>query len=89
MNRTREHSNVPDLDSIAAERRILTSHKQRVVWARLTTVKRLLIRAGITTHDEFENMAGAMVNDINHKVLESVKADLGLTEEAASGAHPL
>lgn len=70
-----------DVEAIAAKKYVLTAHKQRVVWARLTTIKRLLIRRGVTTNDEFENMAGAMVNDINNKIIEKVKKDLGLEED--------
>jgi len=70
------------VEEIAARRAILTPHKQRVVWARLSTIKRILIAAGLTTHEKFEKMAGAMVRDIDNKVLESVERDLGLDEEA-------
>ena len=69
------------VEKIAQSKAILTPQKQRVVWARLTTIKRILIRKGLTTDAEFEQMAGAMVRDIDNKVLESVKKDLGLDEE--------
>lgn len=70
------------VEQIAANKVILTPHKQRVVWARLTAVKRILIKHGLTTHEEFEEMADAMVRDIDNKVLEGVKKDLGLDDEA-------
>ena len=66
---------------IAKKRAILNPGKQRVVWARLTTIKRLLIRHGLTSHEEFEEMAGAMVRDIDIKVEEAVLKDLGLDQE--------
>jgi hypothetical protein len=69
------------LEEIASRRLILDAHKQRVVWARLTTVKRLLIKAGLTTHEEFEQMVNAMVRDIDSKVLENLRKELGADTE--------
>ena len=66
---------------IAKKKLILDARKQRVVWARLTTIKRILIQKGLTTHEKFEEMADAMVRDIDSKVLEGVKKDLGLDWE--------
>jgi len=70
------------LESIAADKSILTNNPkmQRVVWARLTAVKRILIKAGLTTHEEFEEMVTAMVRDIDNKVKEKVAEELGLNE---------
>ncbi len=65
------------LKDIAKRKVILTPHKQRVVWARLTTIKRILIQNGLTTHEKFEEMADAMVRDIDNKVEASVRKDLG------------
>ncbi len=68
------------VEGIAKRKAILNPHKQRVVWARLTTIKRILIQHGLTTHEKFEEMADAMVRDIDNKVLESTKKSLGLEE---------
>ena len=67
-----------EAERLAKKKLILTSHKQRVIWARLTTVKRILIQQGMTTHEEFEAMSAAMVRDIDQKVLAGVRKDLGL-----------
>lgn len=69
------------LREIAAGRFILDAKKQRVVWARLTAIKRLLIRHGLVTHEEFEEMASAMVRDIDSKVLENLKKELGADDD--------
>lgn len=73
-------SDTTKAEEIAARKAILTPPKQRVVWARLTTIKRILIAHGLTTHEKFEEMADAMVRDIDNKVLESTKRDLGLED---------
>lgn len=70
-----------ELEAMASRKLILDARKQRIVWARLTTIKRLLIKHGLTTHEEFEEMAGAMVRDIDNKVLENLKKELGAEEE--------
>lgn len=69
------------LKVIAARKLILDAQKQRVVWARLTTIKRLLIKHGLTTHEEFEETATAMVRDIDNKVLENLRKELGADKE--------
>lgn len=69
------------LKEVASRKLILDARKQRIVWARLTAIKRLLIKHGLTTHEEFEEMAGAMVRDIDSKVLENLKKELGAEEE--------
>jgi ribosome assembly protein YihI (activator of Der GTPase) len=69
------------LDRLAADKPILTPRKQRIIWARLTAVKRLLVKAGLTTHEEFEEMVEAMVRDIDNKVKENLAKELGLYEE--------
>ena len=63
---------------IAARKNILDTKKQRLVWARLSTLKLLLIQKGIITHEEFETMVNAMVRDIDNKVYQGVLKDLGL-----------
>jgi hypothetical protein len=65
---------------MADSKPILTPEKQRVLWARVTAIKTVLIRAGLTTPAEFRQIEDGMVRDINAKVLAAVREDLGLEE---------
>ena len=69
-----------EVAAIAKNRNILDVRKQRILWARVSAMKQLLIRKGIFTHAEFESMVSSMVKDIDQKVLEGVRKDLGLDE---------
>lgn len=69
------------LRKLAASKQILTPFKQRVLWSRVTTIKQILIKHRLTTHEEFEDSVAGMVRDIDHKVEETMKKDLGLDEE--------
>jgi hypothetical protein len=63
---------------MAARKNILNPAKQRIVWARLTTIKRILIKRGLTTEEDFERTARSMVRDIDEKVYENLAKDLGI-----------
>ena len=72
---------------IASRKNILDAKKQRLVWARLSATKLLLIRKGVFTHEEFETMVSAMVRDIDNKVYQGVLKDLGLDEHEGETAE--
>lgn len=58
----------------------LSSENQKRLWARGTVIKRLLIKAGLTTHEAFDAEVEAMVRDINNKMEAAVRKDLGLMD---------
>lgn len=68
------------IKAIAANKGLSPQH-QRILWARVTTVKRLLIRAGLTTHEEFEEMVSGMVRDIEQKTEEAIRKSVGADDD--------
>ena len=72
------------IKEIAKNKPILDSRKQRVIWARVSAIKRILVKANLTTHEEFEEMVGAMVIDIDQKVEQKLREEVG-ADEGESG----
>lgn len=64
-----------------AEKTPLTPRQQKILWARVTTVKRILVRHGLTTHEEFEEMVAAMHRDIIKRDIDRIKETVGLADE--------
>lgn len=68
-----------EVDEIVA-RRPLSAKNLRKLWARSTMVKRLLIKHGWVSLEQWEAEEEAMVRDIENKMREEVKKELGLDE---------
>jgi len=68
------------IKELASRKPILTPNKQRVLWARVSALKRILVAKGLTTHEEFEEMVGSMVSDIDQKVEQGLRKEVGLEE---------
>lgn len=67
------------LDELVA-RKPLSPNNQRKLWARVTIIKRILIGRGFITAAEWEAEESAMVRDIEAKMRDGVKRELGLDE---------
>ena len=63
----------------------LSPWQQRRLWACVSTIKKILIKAGLTTHEEFEATARAMMNDIDNKNRETILKELGGDDADAEG----
>ena len=87
-------SNDPDekdeVSRIAAKQPILEdAHKQRVLWARTTALKQVLIARGLVTEDQFERTVKAMVRHIDNTIEAKISRDLGLKDEDGTPIPPV
>ena len=62
-------------------KRGLSPLNQKRCWARTTEIKSILIKNGMTTAQEFDSHVDSMVQDINAKVEESIRKNVGAEEE--------
>jgi len=68
------------LDQIV-QRRPLSAKNLRKLWARSVMTKRLMIRNGWVSAEQWEAEEAAMVRDIENKMREDIRKELGLDEE--------
>lgn len=63
------------------QRRPLSAKNLRKLWARSTMTKRLMIRHGWVSAEQWDAEETAMVRDIEAKMRADVRKELGLDEE--------
>lgn len=63
------------------QRRPLSAKNLRKLWARSVMTKRLMIRSGWISAEQWEAEEAAMVRDIENKMREDIRKELGLDEE--------
>jgi hypothetical protein len=69
------------LKEVAGRTSILTPEKQRALWAKVITTKSLMIRKGICSAAEFNELEAKVRQSLDEQVLNKVKKDLGADEE--------
>ena len=79
-----------EVSRIAAKQLILENpRKQRVLWARATAIKQVLIARGLVTEDKFERTVEAMVRHIDNTIEAKISRDLGLKDEDGTPIPPV
>lgn len=69
-----------ELDEALA-RRGLSPINQRKLWARTIIIKRIFIKRGYITAAEWDAEEAALIRDIESKMLENLRKELGLDGE--------
>ena len=60
---------------------LLNPDKQRALWARVSELKRTLIKHGLTSHEDFERNVKKMEYDILRKIENRILKETGLEGE--------
>lgn len=70
-----------------ARQRALTPAQQRRVWARVTTCRHFLVKAGLCTVDEFNGMESQVLQEAEQKILDHLKRTTGADTHAEDPDH--